>query len=280
MLARQQRRRHHHRHLLAVHRRDEGGAQRHFGLAEADIAADQPVHRPAGGEIVEHRVDGRLLVLGLLIGEARGELVIEALRRRQHRRGAHLPRGGDADQLPGHVAQALLQPRLARLPGAAAELVERAPRLHPSRSATEARCSRPAGTAGRRRHRWISRQSCGAPAASIVFSPMKRPMPWSAWTTRSPAGEAGGFGDEVGGALALRFERRTSRSPRMSCSAMTASRSVSKPVSSGSTARPTCPASSFSASASVCDRLRALPSPCSTSTWPSRSREPSRPARR
>ena len=48
VLARQQRRRHHHRHLLAVHRGDEGGAQRHFGLAEADVAADQPIHRPAG----------------------------------------------------------------------------------------------------------------------------------------------------------------------------------------------------------------------------------------
>ena len=47
MLARQQRGRHHHRHLLARHGGDEGGAQRHFGLAEADIAADQPVHRPA-----------------------------------------------------------------------------------------------------------------------------------------------------------------------------------------------------------------------------------------
>ena len=47
VLAREQRRRHDDRDLLAVHRRDEGGAQRHLGLAEADVAADQPVHRPA-----------------------------------------------------------------------------------------------------------------------------------------------------------------------------------------------------------------------------------------
>jgi hypothetical protein len=53
VLARQQRRRHDDGDLLAAHRRDEGGAQRHLGLAEADIAADQPVHRPAGAEIVE-----------------------------------------------------------------------------------------------------------------------------------------------------------------------------------------------------------------------------------
>ncbi len=53
MLARQQRRRHDDGHLEALHRRDEGGAQRHFRLAEADIAADQPVHRPAGRQIVD-----------------------------------------------------------------------------------------------------------------------------------------------------------------------------------------------------------------------------------
>ncbi len=60
----------------------EGGAQRDLGLAEADIAADQPVHRPAGGEVVEHRLDGGLLVLGLLEGEAGAELVVDALLRR------------------------------------------------------------------------------------------------------------------------------------------------------------------------------------------------------
>ena len=54
VLAREQRGRHHDCDLLAVHRRDEGGAQRHLGLAEADIAAHQPVHRLAGAEIVEH----------------------------------------------------------------------------------------------------------------------------------------------------------------------------------------------------------------------------------
>ena len=78
VLARQQRGRHHDRDLLAVHRRGEGGAQRHLGLAEADVAADQPVHRPAGGEIVEHGVDGGVLVVGLLVGKAGAELVVEA----------------------------------------------------------------------------------------------------------------------------------------------------------------------------------------------------------
>ena len=49
MLARQQRRRHHHGNLLAADCRDEGRAQRHFGLSEADIAADQA--GPSDGRI-------------------------------------------------------------------------------------------------------------------------------------------------------------------------------------------------------------------------------------
>ncbi len=77
-----QRRRHHDRDLLAVHRGDEGGAQRHFGLAEADVAADQPVHRPAGAEIVEHGGDGGQLIVGLLVGKAGAEFVIERRCRR------------------------------------------------------------------------------------------------------------------------------------------------------------------------------------------------------
>ncbi len=51
MLPREQRRRHDDRDLLAVHGGDECRAQRNLGLAKADIAADEPVHRAAGFEI-------------------------------------------------------------------------------------------------------------------------------------------------------------------------------------------------------------------------------------
>ena len=37
-------------------RGDEGGPQRHLGLAEADVAAHQPVHGLAGGQVVQHRL--------------------------------------------------------------------------------------------------------------------------------------------------------------------------------------------------------------------------------
>ena len=86
VLAREQRGRHHDRDLLAVHRRDEGRAQRDFGLAEADVAADEPVHRLARAEIVEHRVDDVLLILGLVIGEAGAELLVHAVRDGEPRR--------------------------------------------------------------------------------------------------------------------------------------------------------------------------------------------------
>ena len=67
------------------------------------------------------------------------------------RRLAQLPLGRDLDQLARHLADALLHLRLARLPAAAAEPVELDARSPPSRSATAVRCSRPAGTACRRR---------------------------------------------------------------------------------------------------------------------------------
>src|SRR5581483_9515677 len=56
MLARQQRRWHHDRNLLAVERDREGRAQRHLGLAEADIAADQPVHRTPQFKVFQRRL--------------------------------------------------------------------------------------------------------------------------------------------------------------------------------------------------------------------------------
>ena len=76
MLPRQQRRRHDDGDLQTVHRGDECGSQRHFRFAEADVAADQPVHRLAGGEIGEHRVDAGGLILRLLVREARDEFVV------------------------------------------------------------------------------------------------------------------------------------------------------------------------------------------------------------
>ena len=125
MLPRQQGRRRNHRHLPPGHRHHEGRAQRHFRLAEAHIAADQPVHRAPGAQILEHVLDGGQLIVRLRIGEARREFVIAALGRVD---GVRLPQralGGDLDQLVRHVAQALLGLGLPRLPARPAQLVQR-----------------------------------------------------------------------------------------------------------------------------------------------------------
>ncbi len=78
VLLRQQRRRHQHRDLAPGLHGDERGAHRHLGLAEADIAADDAIHRLRACQILEHLADGLGLVGGLLERESVGEgLVFE-----------------------------------------------------------------------------------------------------------------------------------------------------------------------------------------------------------
>ena len=80
-------------HLLAAGDRDEGGAQRHLGLAEAHVAADQPVHRPRADHVLDHRMDGRALVGGLLEAEIVGKgLVVVGANSGTH--GLRAVRGG------------------------------------------------------------------------------------------------------------------------------------------------------------------------------------------
>ncbi len=61
------------RHLLAAVHGDERRAQRDLGLAEADIAAHQAVHRPRADHVLDDGVDGGALVGGFLEAEAGGE---------------------------------------------------------------------------------------------------------------------------------------------------------------------------------------------------------------
>ena len=124
VLPRQQRGRHHDRDLLAVERDREGRAQRHFGLAEADVAADQPVHRPAAFEVLQRGIDRAKLVFGFLIGKARAELVIDMRLHRHFRRFMQMPFGGDFYQFAGDLADTILELGLARLPAAAAQPVQ------------------------------------------------------------------------------------------------------------------------------------------------------------
>ena len=76
MLAGQKRGWRHKRHLIAGHGGDKGGAQRHLGLAKADIAADQPVGGASRGEVTNDILNRAKLVIGLGETEAGAEFGI------------------------------------------------------------------------------------------------------------------------------------------------------------------------------------------------------------
>ena len=123
----QQRRRRQDGDLLAAGDGDEGGAQRDLGLAEADVAADEPVHRPRRDHVLDHGVDRRVLVGRLLEAEARREGLVVV---RLEAEGEALARGParvQVEQLGGGVAHLLggLAPGLVPLAGA--EPVQLAP---------------------------------------------------------------------------------------------------------------------------------------------------------
>ncbi len=66
-----------HRHLIARVDRLERGAHGDLGLAEADVAAEQSVHRPRALEVLLDRFGGGELVVGLVELERRLELALE-----------------------------------------------------------------------------------------------------------------------------------------------------------------------------------------------------------
>ena len=111
-------------HLLSGHRGDESGAQRHLGLAEADIAADETVHWFAAAEIVKNIGNRVFLVLGLGPGEPIDELVEGGFVGQQGRGRAQRAFGGRLHQLARDFADAFLQACPALLPGLAPQLVE------------------------------------------------------------------------------------------------------------------------------------------------------------
>ena len=124
MLARQHRGRRGHDHLISRQRGDRRGAQGHFGLAVADIADDEPLHRLAGSQIVAHRSDGARLIGRLVIGKARDEAFIGrgiGLHRRGRLPG---PFFGQSDQRFRGFRDRLVDFRAALVPARAIELVQ------------------------------------------------------------------------------------------------------------------------------------------------------------
>ena len=123
------RRRREHQRLLAVDRDRERGADRDLGLAEADIAADEAVHRPRCLEILLDRLDRGLLVGRLAVGELRLEtlevLVTQVVRDPRRLLALRVER----KQLSRQLANRLARTGLEVVPGLAAELRQRGHRV-------------------------------------------------------------------------------------------------------------------------------------------------------
>ncbi len=121
----EQRRRHEHRDLLAVLDRLERGAHGDLGLAEADVAREQPVHRDRLLHVGLDLVD-RLQLVGRLGERERlfelalpGRVGAERVALRRHARRVEL------DELDGDVAHGLARATLRLRPVAAAHLRQR-----------------------------------------------------------------------------------------------------------------------------------------------------------
>ena len=116
---------HQHRHLPAVHHRLERGANGHFGLAESDVAANQPVHRLGLFHVGFGFHNGAHLVGCFLVDKGALKL---ALPRRVGRKGMarlRFARRLEGEQFGGQIAHGLFRLRLRFGPARAAEGVER-----------------------------------------------------------------------------------------------------------------------------------------------------------
>ena len=149
-----------------------------------------------------------------------------------------LPLGGDLDQLAGDLADAVLHPRLARLPGDAAEPVELDARF--------------LGAVARQQFDVLDRQEQLVAAGIVDFEAIVRRAGGLDGAQADEAadavidvdddvagGKARDLGDEIFRALRLCRRGRISRSPRMSSSVISATSAVSKPESRPSTASAT-----------------------------------------
>ena len=124
MLLGQDGRRHQDRHLLAVQDALHRGAERDLRLAEADVAAEQSLHRGRGLHIPLDLGDAAELVVGLGVGEALFKLLLPRRIRREGEAGQALARGIELDEALGEILGRGLGAGLRLLPLVAAELVE------------------------------------------------------------------------------------------------------------------------------------------------------------
>ncbi len=125
VLLHQQRGRHQHRDLLAVLHRLEGRPHRDLGLAVADVAADQPVHRDGLLHVRLDLGDGGQLVGRLRVGEGVLQLALPRGVRAEGVAGGRHPGRVQLDQVGGDLLDRLLGPLLGLRPVRAAQPVQR-----------------------------------------------------------------------------------------------------------------------------------------------------------
>ena len=116
-----------HEGLPAVQRDREGGPDRDLGLPEADVAADQAVHRARRLQILLHRLDRALLVLGLAVRELRLEPFQPLAREIEGDARRSLAARIEPDQLAGELLHGFPRAALEQEPRLAAQLRERGP---------------------------------------------------------------------------------------------------------------------------------------------------------
>ncbi len=194
MLPREHGRRHEDRRLLAREDALHHGAQRDLGLAEADVAAQQAVHRPVGLHILLDLRDAAQLILGLLIWETPPRTPA-AMRR---------PPGRRSRWTLARAAYSRISPSASSLAAALARalaLDQSAPPSLFSRTRSVSPAADVFGDQVERRRRHIQEIRSGErdldeialrePSTVMRSMPTNRPMPWCSCTTRSP-------GDQVG----------------------------------------------------------------------------------
>jgi hypothetical protein len=125
VLGGEQRRRHQDCYLLAVLHRLESGAYRHLRLAEPDVAADQPVHRPRLFHVGFHLGDSLQLVGRLVVGERLLELALPGRVSCESVPGRADPLLVEDHQLLGDLPDRAAHPGLRALPFGAVEPVQR-----------------------------------------------------------------------------------------------------------------------------------------------------------
>ena len=110
--------------LFAVQHALKGRPERHLGLAEADVAAEQPLHRHRLFHILFNLPDAPQLVVGLLVLEVLFKVPLHLVVGREGVPFDRHPLGVEGNQFVRHLVDRLLDPLAGLLPLGRVEAVE------------------------------------------------------------------------------------------------------------------------------------------------------------